>query len=76
MNLPPELLPLVNASPWAFIAGIAIYRLGPPFASIFAIRLARNDKERAAFLEHRRIECRPATRQRRELGSDKVGEDE
>lgn len=61
MDLPPEILTLAKASPWALVAWL-VFRLLSPFASILAIRLARNDKERAAFLEHRRIERRPAIR--------------
>ena len=63
LNLPPEILALAKASPWILVALAAIGQLGAllsPFASILAIRLARNDKERAAFLEHRRIERRPS----------------
>lgn len=63
MDLPPEILVLAKTSPWGFVAWLTIRQLGAllsPFASIFAIRLARNDKERATFLEHRRIERRPA----------------
>ena len=65
MDLPPEILTLAKTSPWAPVAWLGIRQLGAllsPFASILAIRLARNDKERAAFLQHRRIERRPALR--------------
>lgn len=64
MDLPPEILTLAQASPWAPVAWLALRQVGDllsPFASILAIRLARNDKERAAFLEHRRIERSPAS---------------
>ena len=65
MDLPPEILILLKTSPWIIVALVAISRLGillSPFASILAIRLARNDKERSAFLEYRRIERRPPIR--------------
>lgn len=59
MDLPPEILTLAKASPWALVAcfvGREILR--SPFASILAIRFARNDKERSAYLADRHLECR------------------
>lgn len=60
MDLQSEILTfLAKASPWALATYAIINKfLQSPFASILAIRLARDDNERAAFLAARRIERR------------------
>lgn len=53
-NLPPELILLVKASPWAaaFLwAFRELCKLLSPVSCILAVRLARNEKERAALVK-------------------------
>lgn len=64
-NLPPEILTLAKASPWAPVVWLVsrqICTLVSPIVSVLAVRLARGEKERSAFLELRRIESRKAFR--------------
>ena len=53
-NLPPELILLVKASPWAAASLWAfreLCKLLSPVSCILAVRLARNEKERAALVK-------------------------
>lgn len=76
MDLPPEILILAKASPWAFVAFLVIRQLAAllsPLACALALRFARNDKERKALVELFRIARRPLIRlpwQKHEGGRD------